>query len=40
MQDNLLSPEVYDKPIEVLEKDLNSPVFSNLYQYIYIRISK
>ena len=35
MQDNLLSPEVYDKPIEVLEKDLNSPVFSNLYQYIY-----
>ena len=35
MQDNLLSPEIYDKPVEALEKDLNTPVFIDLYQLIY-----
>ena len=35
MQDNLLSPEMYDNPVQALEKDINTPVFLSLYQYIY-----
>ena len=35
MQDNLFSPEIYDKPVEALEKDINTPLFLNLYQEIY-----
>ena len=35
MQDNLLSPEIYETPVQALEKDINTPVFLSLYQYIY-----
>ena len=35
MQDNLLSPEIYDTPVQALEKDINTPVFLSMYQYIY-----
>ena len=38
MQDNLLSPEIYNEPVQVLEKDINTPVFLSLYQYIYTYI--
>ena len=36
MQDNLLSPEIYETPVQALEKDINTPVFFSMYQYIYI----
>ena len=35
MQDNLLSPEIYETPVQAEEKDINTPVFLSLYQYIY-----
>ena len=35
MQDNLLSPEIYETPVQALEKDINTPVFFSMYQYIY-----
>ena len=34
-EDNLLSPEIYKTPVQAQEKDLNTPVFLDLYQYIY-----
>ena len=35
MQDNLLSPEIYETPVTATEKDINTPVFYEFYQYIY-----
>ena len=35
MQDILLAPEVYSTPAEPTEKDINCPVFKDLYQLIY-----
>ena len=35
MQDNLLSPEIYKKPVEPQRKDINAPVFLTVYQKIY-----
>ena len=34
-QDNDLNPEDYEKPIIRREKDMNSPVFKDMYQLIY-----
>ena len=34
-QDNDLNPEDYEKPIIRTEKDMNSPVFKDMYQLIY-----
>ena len=35
MEDNLLSPEVYETPVEPQRKDINAPVFLTVYQKIY-----
>ena len=35
IQDNDLNPEDYKKPVIRTEKDMNSPVFKDLYQLIY-----
>ena len=35
IQDNLLSPEIYETPVQAVEKDINTPVFFSMYQYIY-----
>ena len=35
MEDNLLSPEVYETPVEPQRKDINAPVFLSVYQKIY-----
>ena len=35
MQDNLLSPEIYETPVTATEKDISTPVFYDFYQYIY-----
>ena len=35
MQDILLAPEVYSAPAEPTEKDINCPIFKDLYQHIY-----
>ena len=36
MEDNLLSPEVYETPVEPQRKDINAPVFLTVYQKIHI----
>ena len=38
MQDNLLSPEIYETPVTATEKDISTPVFYDFYQYIYFYI--
>ena len=35
MEDNLLSPEIYETPVEPQRKDINAPVFLTIYQKIY-----
>ena len=35
MEDNLLSPEIYETPVEPQRKDINAPVFLTVYQKIY-----
>jgi hypothetical protein len=35
MEDNLLSPEIYETPVEPQRKDINAPVFLSIYQKIY-----
>jgi hypothetical protein len=35
MQDNLLTPEIYETPVKPLEKDITAPVFLQIYQKIY-----
>ena len=35
MEDNLLSPEIYETPVEPQRKDINAPVFLSVYQKIY-----
>ena len=38
MQDNLLTPEIYETPVKPLEKDITAPVFLQIYQKIYAYI--
>ena len=38
MQDNLLTPEIYETPVEPQEKDINAPVYLQIYQRIFSHI--